>query len=105
MVTVEHLHQCAISNSARLGVSFLQSRDDPRLFPFQYVPGEFRTLNDTTENIQCLPALSRAAERTQRDAGPILVEVGAELGANVSQAFRNLVFGQTAGAQTQQMQG
>ncbi len=105
MVTVEHLHQCTVSNSARLGIGFLQSRDHPRLFPFQYVRGELGRWMTSTENIQCLLALSRAAQRAQRNASPILVEVGAELGANVSQTFRNLVFGQTARAQIQQMQG
>ena len=78
---------------------------DPRLFPFQHFRGEFGLLYDATENIQRLLALPRAAQAYERDARPILVEMRAELSANVSQDFGNLVFGQTACAQIEQMQG
>ena len=53
---------------------------------------------------QCLLALTRTAQRAERDACAILIEVSAKLSADIGNRFCNLIFGQTSRAKIKQVQ-
>src|SRR6476620_9263605 len=96
MTAVEHFHQLSVTDNLRLCVGFFQPRNHPRLFTFQGFCGKLGLLYDAAENVERLLALPRAAQGPKRHTRTIGVEIRAELSANVSKSFGNLVFGQTS---------